>query len=89
MNALMAMAKGLIVVGGGEEEQYEFIGEHRLRPIINVQPYEDDVYTQIAERLLSGKENILQLQRDSKEYVRRHHDHISVAKQYLQLYSSL
>lgn len=87
MNALLAMAKGLIVVGGGEEEQYEFIGEKELRPIINVQPSEDDVYTQMAQRLLSGDEDIHQLQLDSVEYVRRHHDHIRVARQYLQLYT--
>lgn len=87
MNALLAMAKGLIVVGGGEEEQYEFIGESELRPIINVQPCEDDVYNQIAERLLSADADIHRLQEQSIEYVRRHHDHIKVARQYLKLYS--
>ncbi len=38
MNALLAMAKGLVVVGGGEEEQYELLGERELRPIVNVRP---------------------------------------------------
>ena len=88
MNALLAMAKGLIVVGGGEEEQYELLGEHQLRPIINVQPTEQDVYDQIAKRLLSGKENIHQLQLDSMEYIRRHHDHIKVAQSYLDFYTN-
>lgn len=87
MNALLAMAKGIIVVGGGEEEQYVFIGEKELRPIINVQPSEDDVYYQIAYRLLSGNEDIHQLQLDSIEYVHRHHDHISIARQYENLYN--
>ncbi|MBQ9285531.1 MAG: glycosyltransferase [Bacteroidaceae bacterium] len=87
MNALLAMAKGIIVVGGGEEEQYVFIGEKELRPIINVQPSEEDVYYQIAHRLLSGNEDIHQLQLDSIEYVRRHHDHISIARQYENLYN--
>ena len=89
MNALMAMAKGLIVVGGGEEEQYAFIGEEKLRPIVNVQPCEEDVYEQIAKRLLSEEADIHKLQTDSQEYVRRHHDHIKVAQQYLEMYSSL
>ena len=88
MNALLAMAKGLIVVGGGEEEQYELLGEHQLRPIINVQPTEQDVYDQIAKRLLSGKEDIHQLQLDSMEYIRRHHDHIKVAQSYLDFYTN-
>ncbi|MBO4801248.1 MAG: glycosyltransferase [Bacteroidaceae bacterium] len=82
MNALLAMAKGLIVVGGAEEEQYQLLGENELRPIINVQPTEQDVYEQMARRLLSGQEDIHQLQLDSIEYIRRHHDHIHVARQY-------
>jgi len=84
MNALLAMAKGLIVVGGGEPEHYELLGERELRPIINVQPSEQDVYDQIAKRLLSGNEDIRQLQLDSMEYIRRHHDHIKVAHRYVE-----
>lgn len=88
MNALLAMAKGLIIVGGGEPEHYDLLGEHELRPIINVQPTEQDVYEQIAQRLLSGREDIHQLQLDSIEYIRRHHDHIAVAGRYLEFYQS-
>ena len=88
MNALLAMAKGLIVVGGGEPEHYDLLGEHELRPIINVQPTEQDVYDQIATRLLSGREDIHQLQLDSMEYIRRHHDHIHVARQYEDFYTN-
>ena len=66
--------------------QYELLGEHDLRPIINVQPTEQDVYDQIANRLLSGTEDIHQLQLDSIEYIRRHHDHIRVARQYESFY---
>ena len=86
MNALLAMAKGLIIVGGAEEEQYQLLGENELRPIINVQPTEQDVYEQMARRLLSGQEDIHQLQLDSIEYIRRHHDHIHVARQYETFY---
>lgn len=86
MNALLGMSKGLICVGGGEEEQYEILGEHELRPIVNVQPSEEDVYRQIYNRLLSGKEDVRQLQLDSIEYIRRHHDHTKVAKEYLEFW---
>lgn len=86
MNGLLAMAKGLILVGGGEEEQYQLLGENQLRPIINVQPTDQDVYDQIAQRLLSGREDIHQLQLDSIEYIRRHHDHLKVARQYESFY---
>ena len=88
MNGLLAMSKGLILIGGGEEEHYELLGERNLRPIINVQPTEEDVYDQISDRLLSVKEDIAQLQRDSIEYIRRHHDHIRVAQQYLDFWTS-
>ena len=89
MNALQAMAKGLIVVGGGEEEHYQLLGETELRPIINVYPTAEDVYTQIRERLLEHPEDIHQLQLDSIEYVRRHHDHIAVARRYAELYEDI
>ena len=87
MNALLAMSKGLVVVGGAEPEHYALLGENELRPIINVQPTEDDVFLQIEQRLLLHPEALEQLSRDSIEYVRRHHDPIRVARQYLEVWS--
>lgn len=89
MNALLAMAKGLVVVGGGEEEQYALLGETELRPIINVQPNEEDVYQQIKERILEHPEALHQLQLDSVEYVKRYHDHLAVARAYEGLFLRL
>lgn len=89
MNGLLAMSKGIVLVGGGEEEQYDIINEHELRPIINVQPTEEDVIHQIEHRILLHPENIKQLATDSIEYVRRHHDYIKVAQLYEYLYKSL
>ncbi|MCQ2197358.1 MAG: glycosyltransferase family 1 protein [Bacteroidaceae bacterium] len=89
MNGLLAMSKGIVLVGGGEEEQYDIIHEHTLRPIINVQPNEQDVIRQIENRILLHPDSINQLAFDSIEYVRRHHDYIKVAKQYESLYQSL
>ena len=83
MNALQAMSQGLIVVSGGEEENYEILGEEELRPIINVQPDEEDIYRQL-EWLVLHPERIAQLKRDSIEYVRRHHDSLKVAERYLE-----
>ncbi|MBR5147785.1 MAG: glycosyltransferase family 1 protein [Bacteroidaceae bacterium] len=83
MNALLAMSQGLIVVSGGEEESYAILNEKELRPIINVQPDEADIYHQL-EQLVLHPERIAQLKRDSIEYVRRHHDSIKVANQYLE-----
>lgn len=88
MNALEAMSKGLICVGGGEPENYEILNEHELRPIINVLPNEDDIYRALEELVLHP-ERIPELQQQSVEYIKRHHDYMKVAKQYEQLYQSI
>lgn len=86
MNALLAMAKGIVVVGGGEEENYEILGEKKLRPIINVQPNEESVYVSLRELALHG-ERIPQLSMDSVEYVEKYHDSMKVAQQYLDFWT--
>lgn len=82
MNALIAMARGVIVVGGGEPENYEILGEETLRPIVNVQPNYDSVYEEL-EKLVLHPEHISELQRQSIEYVRKHHDYLKVAERYV------
>lgn len=86
MNALEAMARGTIVVGGGEPENYEILGEQELKPIINVQPNYESVYHEL-EQLILHPERIPQLKQQSVEYIRRFHDHIKVAQQYETLYN--
>ena len=89
MNGLLAMSKGLILVGGGEEVHYHLLQEPELRPIINVCPTEDDVYEQIEKRLLKASSHELErLSAESVEYIRRHHDHVKVAQQYIKLWES-
>lgn len=88
MNSLLAMSKGIIVIGGGEPENYDILGEHQLRPIINVLPDRQSVYDQI-EQLVLHPERIPELKRQGVEYIKRHHDYIKVAQQYLDFYSGL
>ena len=87
MNALLALAKGKIVVGGAEEECYDILGEKELRPMINVIPDEEDVYNKL-KWLIENKKKIAQLQRESIEYIRRHHTPVEVAKRYLDFWNS-
>lgn len=87
MNALNAMSKGIICIGGGEPENYEILGENELRPIVNVLPSYDSVYQNI-EHLINHKEEIPRLKRESMEYIMRHHDYIKVARQYEEIYKS-
>ena len=88
MNALLAMSKGIVCVGGGEPESYDILNEHSLHPIINVQPTYESVYS-CLEQIALHPESIPALQNQSVEYVRRHHDHIKVARQYEQVYKQL
>jgi hypothetical protein len=88
MNSLLAMSKGIIVVGGGEPENYEILNETELRPIINVEPTYKSVCQQL-EWLLDNTHLINQLKNDSIEYVKRHHDYRKVAKQYESMYQQL
>ena len=86
MNALLAMTKGKIVVGGAEEECYDILGEKELRPMINVLPNEEDVYIKLEDILLH-KERISQMQLHGIEYIKRHHTPQYVAQRYLDFWS--
>ena len=87
MNPLLAMSKGIICIGGGEPENYEIINETELRPIINVEPHYESVYKEV-EQLVLHPERIPELKRQSVEYVRKHHDYLKVANQYLAYWES-
>ncbi len=88
MNALEAMSRGIICVGGGEPENYEILGEDSLRPIVNVEPNENSVFNAL-ERLVVHPEMIPVLKKQSIIYIRKHHDYIDVAKRYEKLYRKL
>ncbi len=88
MNPLLAMSKGIVCIGGGEPENYEILNEQELRPIINVQPTYESVYHELEELVLHP-ERLAQLQKDSIEYVKRHHDYMKVAQAYQDFYQSL
>lgn len=88
MNALLAMGKGIICVGGGEPENYEILNEKELRPIVNVQPTYQSVYDAI-EQLVLHPRLIPTLKRQSIAYVHKHHDYIRVAHQYENFYKKL
>lgn len=88
MNSLLAMSKGIIDIGGGEPENYDILGENELRPIVNVQPSYESVVQEI-ERLALHPERIADLKRQSVEYVRRHHEYVKVAQQYIDFYRKL
>ena len=86
MNALLAMSKGKIVVGGAEEECYKILNEDNLRPMVNVIPDEEDVYNKL-KWLIENKEKVASMQQDSIVFVRKHHNPIKVAREYLEFWN--
>lgn len=82
MNGLLAMAQGKVLVGGGEPEMYDLMGEKENRPIINVHPTEEDVFAKL-EWLVQNKEQIPALSTKGRAFVADHHDYIKIAHQYL------
>lgn len=88
MNSLLAMSKGIIVIGGGEPENYEIIGEKELRPIVNVTPSVESVYQAIVS-LATAPALVTRLRQESRQYVLRHHEQTKVARQYEELYNSI
>lgn len=87
MNALEAMAQGMVVVGGGEPENYRILDENELRPIVNVCPDEEDVYRNLCQ-LVECREALPSLSSDSRSYIERHHDSLKVARRYLDFWQS-
>lgn len=88
MNSLLAMSKGIVVIGGGEPESYEILCEKELRPIINVQPTYESVYNAL-ENIIHHPERLQELKRQSIAYVNRYHDYRKVAKEYETFYKKL
>ena len=86
MNALEAMSRGIICIGGGEPENYEILNETELRPIINVEPTYESVEHEL-ELLVLHPERVKRLQQQSMKYIKKHHDYVQVAKQYVDFYN--
>ena len=90
MNSLAAMARGTVVIGGGEEDYYNFIGEAELRPIINVSPeYSESKNVAIIEGAFFCEGNLAKLSSQSVEFVKKYHIYNSVTESYEKLYERL
>ncbi|MFR9166724.1 MAG: glycosyltransferase family 1 protein [Dysgonomonas sp.] len=87
MNGLIAMAMGKILVGGGEPEMYELLGEKNNMPIINVIPSDEDIINKL-EYLIVNKDKLKKLSSDSRMFVEDHHNYKTVADLYIDFWKS-
>ena len=84
--ALMAMAYGLNVVSGAEQEYYDFIGEKENRPIINA-PIDINQLTSTLEQIVLNPKTIRERGLRSREFVMKHNDSRIVAQRYLNFWN--
>lgn len=87
MNALLAMSKGKIVVGGAEEEYYRLLGENTMRPLVNVTPDEEDVYKKL-KALIEQPQDIAHRQQECATLAKQYHSPRKVAEEYLKFWAS-
>lgn len=87
MNGLLAMALGKLLVGGGEPEMYDLLGNIQNRPIINVFPSQNSIY-QALEAIVLNRENIPSAAANSRLFVENNHNYVHVAQQYLNFWAS-
>lgn len=81
-NALLAMARGKTVFSGAEDDYYDFIGEHELRPIINAVPDVDRIAADLTEVVLHP-ERLRERGLQSRLFVSRHNSPVTVATRLL------
>lgn len=86
-NAMIAMARGLNVVSGGEAEFYDFIGETENRPIINA-PQTLDALVELLDDVVRHPEEIARRGKASRDFVLKHNDADVVAERYLNFWNS-
>ncbi len=86
MNALTAMAQGLIVASGAEPEYYELEDEHQIHPILNITPDRDKIFTTFEDIILNPQ-RIPELSVQSVEFINRHDDYKKVAARYIEVWN--
>lgn len=87
MNALEAMKSGTVVISGGEEAFYDFIGERELRPIINLRPEHPEENMQTLRSALLSPIRMQKMSAESTAFVARHHDAGLIASRYVSIWS--
>ncbi|GGE41928.1 glycosyltransferase [Psychroflexus planctonicus] len=85
INALNSLASGKVTLGGVEKQSIEELGYDEC-PALNIKPNAKDIVSKI-ENLLENKNEIPELGYQSRQFVEKYHNHIQIAKQYLDVWS--
>ena len=84
LNALYAMAEGRIVLGGASENSLKEFGLSSC-PVIHIEPNVDMIVDRL-ETLITQKHLFPKLGKESREYVEKMHNHLTIAQKYISLW---
>lgn len=87
MNALKAMSMGIVAATVAVPEAYGLLSEREMFPMINLPCDEEGIYRKL-EHFILHPEALAGAKRQSVEFVRKHHQHIKVARQYASMFSA-
>lgn len=85
MNALYMMAQGKIVMSGAEPEALEELNIGTT-PVINITPDSNQILLQF-KGILHNNNSLLEHGYESRKYVEKFHNHINIAKIYLETWN--
>lgn len=86
MNALLAMVKGKVVLGGCEPEMQDLLD--RPCPVINILPNAQDIYDKLKELILN-KEKLAKIGYENYQFVKDVHEPVTIAQQYVDKWSQV
>jgi hypothetical protein len=84
MNALISMAKGKVVLGGGDEDWMAHFGISAC-PLVPIVPTVDDIFMK-AEQIVLKPSQIPVIQKLAKDYVTQFHNSSEIAKEFLRIW---
>jgi glycosyltransferase involved in cell wall biosynthesis len=88
MNALYAMAKGKVVLSGGENKMYALYGDSEIeKPVINIVPEKEKIIG-VLDQIRQNKNRLEEMGLASRKFVEQYHDYKVVARQYVQVWES-
>lgn len=88
MNALYALSKGKVLLGGNEPENANEYGtDSDSIPIINILPDSDQIFNQL-ERLILNPKEIMRLSLLGRTYVEMVHDSRKIASMYIDIFQN-
>lgn len=86
MNALFAMSRGIIYMGGAEPEGNNELG-YKECPVINLTRDVDQICSAI-EYIINNKERIEEMGLASRRFVEKYHSHYEIAQEYVNCWNN-